>query len=296
MTLKESLKVAENVKAKIEISKKYIADYLENKYGKTVVVNRRANMTKLGRGKTEGLPLADTHYSVINKEKKCFTDVYEINGAVLILVKAPKDYAKTLQESHRFVTLSTFPKSKDTWYPIAVDDSWTEESICKMLDDVKTLTDNPNYKFEKENSPVEPIKEANVQPAQKTEKVFNINVRYEFVEELNRQNKKIQALYKEIVEYVLSKANVREFDSKYLIKFKWGRNDLMHVKFKRGEIECSVMAGSSELKRYALLDNGTKIKEQPTKIHPTNETSLQAIKDLIDISYTNIEEARKKID
>ena len=125
---------------------------------------------------------------------------------------------------------------------------------------------------------------------------FNVNTKYTFEEELKMQNKEIKQLYVKLREYAMSKENIKEFASLYKVKFKWGRNDLMHVLFKRGELECRVMAGSGELKRLALQGEGPKIKEQPTKVHLIDNQSFESIINLIDIAYINIEEARKKVE
>lgn len=125
--------------AKGVCAKTMVADYLEKSYQGSVEVNRRANLTKPGKGKTEGLPLADTHYVLGNGNKKCFAYVYETDGAVLLLVKAPSDYADKLKKEHKLVKPSAFPKSKDTWYSVPVDDSWTENQVCAMLDDLIKL-------------------------------------------------------------------------------------------------------------------------------------------------------------
>ena len=68
VTLKQSLAVARhNADAghKTQIGKKFCADYLDEKYKQNAETNRRENYT------STGLPLADTHYAVNDKKKKC---------------------------------------------------------------------------------------------------------------------------------------------------------------------------------------------------------------------------------
>lgn len=130
VTLSESLKLAgESTKNEV-ISKKYIADYLEKKYGKGVDVNRRANTIKSGR-----LPLADTHYAVEGKNKTCFVFVYETDGNVLLLLNATKELGKKFAKGHETVRPSLFPKSQDKWYSVVVDGSFKSEDVDAMLDE-----------------------------------------------------------------------------------------------------------------------------------------------------------------
>ena len=80
VTLKESLAAAATISHTAEhetFDKKFIYEYLNNKYGDEVELNTRENFT------STGLPLADTHY-VAGKKKKCFVYVYETNGTTLL--------------------------------------------------------------------------------------------------------------------------------------------------------------------------------------------------------------------
>ena len=67
VTLKESLAAAATVivSSSEKIDKKFVYEYLENKYGEDVETNKRENYT------STGLPLADTHYA-LGAKKKCF--------------------------------------------------------------------------------------------------------------------------------------------------------------------------------------------------------------------------------
>ena len=130
VTLSESLKLAEKSTKNETISKKYIADYLESKYGKKVIVNRRALTIKSGK-----LPLADTHYVVDGKNKACFAFVYETNGNVVILLNATKELGKKFAKGHKTVNPSLFPKSQDKWFSIVVDDSFKCEDVDNMLNE-----------------------------------------------------------------------------------------------------------------------------------------------------------------
>lgn len=131
VSLKESISIASNEHAHENINKKFVADYLEKTYGKKVEVNRRANKISSGL-----LPLADTHY-VIGEKNVCFIYVYETEeGGVMFLIKAPQQYADELAKVHGKVFKSAFPKAKQTWYSVIVDDDFHADAVKKMLDDL----------------------------------------------------------------------------------------------------------------------------------------------------------------
>ena len=134
MTLKESLAAAAKVHAeKIKIDKKYVAEYLEKKYGDKVEINTRENKT------STGLPLADTHYAVEGKKKKCFIYVYETDTSTLLLINNTSAYEKELKKKHSYVSKSAFPKSKDEWFSVVIDDSFNKEDIDNILDNCYEL-------------------------------------------------------------------------------------------------------------------------------------------------------------
>ena len=134
MTLKESLAAAAKVHAeKIKIDKKYVAEYLEKKYGDKVEINTRENKT------STGLPLADTHYAIDGKKKKCFIYVYETDTSTLLLINNTSAYEKELKKKHSYVSKSAFPKSKDEWFSVVIDDSFNKEDIDNILDNCYEL-------------------------------------------------------------------------------------------------------------------------------------------------------------
>ena len=116
------------------MSKKTICEYLAGKYGDEVEINTRENFT------STGLPLADTHYvKTANGKSVCFVYVYETDGAMMLLVKANNDFAKSLKATHEQVHKSAFPKSKDPWHSVVLDESFSNEEVERVLDDVLSL-------------------------------------------------------------------------------------------------------------------------------------------------------------
>ena len=137
LSLKESLAIAKNVKSEKSThttTKKSICEYLAGKYGDEVEINTRANYT------VTGLPLADTHYVKGEDGKnRCFVYVYETQGSMMLLVKANHEFAKKLSKEHANVHRSAFPKSKETWNSVVLDDSFSDDEVHALLDDVIAL-------------------------------------------------------------------------------------------------------------------------------------------------------------
>lgn len=147
-SLKESMEKAASSGTKGIAQKDTVAKYLQEKYGEEVEINNRPSTTKPGKGKTVGLPLADTHYTLKNGQRKCFVYVYDVDGNSLLIVKVPQEYGESLKKNHNLVSKSAFPKTRDasSWYSVPVDETWNEARLCKLLDDAKMLVEDPNAK------------------------------------------------------------------------------------------------------------------------------------------------------
>ena len=128
LTLKDSLVLAKATNSSHQFSKKFIANYLRTK--DIVEVNERENYTKTG------LPLADTHYVDGKDGKKCFAYVYETEGSIILLAKMDENYAEKLQQKHSQINKSAFPKQKNTWYSLILDDTYTAKEVEGILDEL----------------------------------------------------------------------------------------------------------------------------------------------------------------
>ena len=127
--LRESLAIASHAHRTEKVSKAYIADYLRSVYPDNVELNERVNAT------STGLPLADTHYVKGKDGKKlCFVYVYETEGAMMLLLKTKDPLGKEMKKEHESVRRSAFPKAKDAWYSMVVDDSLSNAQVEDMLD------------------------------------------------------------------------------------------------------------------------------------------------------------------
>lgn len=130
ITLKDGLEIAAKTARKEKITKKYVADYLKAKFGAEIETNCRANYIKSGK-----LPLADTHYVLSGEKKTCFAFVYEVNNTVMMLLKISAAQGKKLAKDHKTVHVSSFPRSKNKWYSVIVDDSFTNEDVETILEE-----------------------------------------------------------------------------------------------------------------------------------------------------------------
>jgi len=143
ITIRESLALASSVARQVDINKITIADHLDETFPGEVEVNRRNNYISSGI-----LPLADTHYclqkfigSIRKTQHKCFIFVYETEGGVLLLLNSPKEYMAEIKRKHKMVNESLFPKSKDSWYSVVIDDTFDSNEVFEMIDTVKALNE-----------------------------------------------------------------------------------------------------------------------------------------------------------
>ena len=128
LALKETIAVASSLSSSSKWNKETIAKALKESHGDEVEINTRGNLT------STGLPLADTHYAVDKETRKCFIYVYETSGAPLLLVNADDKLIDEVKEKHNNVSRSAFPKSKDSWYSIPLDDSYSDKEVQVILD------------------------------------------------------------------------------------------------------------------------------------------------------------------
>ena len=139
-TLKESLSIMDALVSQSRVTKKSICDFLSATYGDKVELNNRPNRTKNDR-----LPMADTHYALVDGKKICFVYVYQnAAGGVLLLVKTNKEHYKMIAEKHAGVKRSTFPR-RGEWYSIIVDDTYHEQEIYKILSDAFSIASTEGF-------------------------------------------------------------------------------------------------------------------------------------------------------
>ncbi|MBR4800948.1 MAG: hypothetical protein IK048_04710 [Clostridia bacterium] len=155
LALKDSLAAARKAGHSV-VGKKFFGEYLKGKYGDGVEVNERENKT------STGLPLADTYFALDENNRKCFAYAYEVDGASLLLVNADSEFEAVIKQKHKNINLSAFPKSKDEWYSLPLDDTYTEDELKGILDYCYAHALGKELEEEPAEEPVEkqPVEEA----------------------------------------------------------------------------------------------------------------------------------------
>ncbi len=142
-----------------KITKAYVKAYLTEKYPDSIKLNARGNFTKTG------LPLADTHFvKAENGKDVCFIYVYETEGATMLLLKTKDELGEELAKDYETVRKSAFPKAKDRWYSVVIDDSITDEEVKDMID--RTIAVYTGAKVQKKTfAPIKTVKQVTVAEA-----------------------------------------------------------------------------------------------------------------------------------
>ncbi|MBE5763170.1 MAG: hypothetical protein E7338_02985 [Clostridiales bacterium] len=157
--LKESLAIAATATRSEKITKAFINAYLTQKYPDVVEINTRENYTKTG------LPLADTHYVTTKDGNKiCFIYAYETDGATMLLLKTKDALGEELAKDYKTVNKSAFPKAKERWYSVVIDDSLTDEAVKYMID--RTIALYTGATIQKQTfAPIQTVKKVTVAEA-----------------------------------------------------------------------------------------------------------------------------------
>lgn len=156
--LKESLAIAATATRSEKITKAFVTAYLAKNYANCVECNTRENFTKTG------LPLADTHYVTKGGNKVCFIYVYETDGATMLLLKTKDALGEELAKAYPSVRKSAFPKAKDRWYSVVVDDKLTDEQLKDMIDRTIAVYTGATVK-KKTFAPIQTVKKVTVTEA-----------------------------------------------------------------------------------------------------------------------------------
>lgn len=124
--------------------------------------------------------------------------------------------------------------------------------------------------------------------------VFSNEEKKTFAEQLERLSRRQKKIYKEILEYAEEKEGTKTKEAKFQLTVSVGRMKLVLFKFVRDHLVASFLAGSSELKNYSASEKSVKIKEKPVLIEIENEDSIAVSKNMIDIVYKNILDAKEE--
>lgn len=181
----------------------------------------------------------------------------------------------------------------------------TEEVAEEEQPVEETTEEQPEEKVEEEVTP-ETVVEENIEAEQTVEAestepevveqgvVFSNGPRKTFAEQLEALSDEIKGYYNEILEYAMSKPDAKCSNAKYHTTVKIFAMKLLDAKFAKEVLVCNFMAGSSELKNYSKKEKVVKIKEKPVIIEIDSAESVTVAKNMIDIVYKNIEDAKEE--
>ena len=162
-----------------------------------------------------------------------------------------------------------------------VAEETTEETTEEVAEEAQPVEETVETVEEEEEPKVEGV-------------IFTKASKETFAEQLAKLPEDILGLYNEILEYAQAKEETKTMESNSHVMVKIGRLRLLELKFLREKLVCKFMAGSSEIKNYSLAEKSVKIKEKPITIELENESSLAVAKNMVDIVYKNIMDAKEE--
>lgn len=132
--------------------------------------------------------------------------------------------------------------------------------------------------------------------AEETEQgvIFSNKVKKTFAEAIADLDEEQLKFYNEVLEYAQSKEKTKTKEAKYQLTVSIGRMKLVLFKFIREKLTSCFMASASELKNYSAKEKAVKIKEKPILIEIDSEDSVAVAKNMVDIVYKNILDAKEE--
>lgn len=182
------------------------------------------------------------------------------------------------------------PAEEEQKEEVVVEETPAEEPAAEPVEEV---AEEAHEEVPAEETTEEAVEENEDEP--KVEGViFNKGPKETFAEQLAKLSAEELALYNEILEYAQAKEDTKTMESNSHVMVKVGRLRLLELKFLREKLVCKFMAGSSEIKNYSLAEKSVKIKEKPITIELLDESSLAVAKNMVDIVYKNIVDAKEE--
>ena len=93
---------------------------------------------------------------------------------------------------------------------------------------------------------------------------------------------KLRGYYDDIVKYATVMEGSKRFKNARYEEYKVGNTRLVRLLIKRGVVTCELIVPNNSFKSY-VSENKLAVKIAPTVIKVTDETTVQAVKDSIDI-------------
>lgn len=103
---------------------------------------------------------------------------------------------------------------------------------------------------------------------------------------------KLRGYYDEIVKYATMMEGSKRFKNARYEEYKVGNTRLVRLLIKRGVITCELIVPNNSFKSY-VSENKLSVKIAPTVIKVSDETTVQAVKDSIDIVVQTAAEERE---
>lgn len=101
-----------------------------------------------------------------------------------------------------------------------------------------------------------------------------------------------QHYYVEIVKHAMSKPEAKQIKNDRYEEYKIGNTRLVRLQIKKSGIVCEVTLVNSDFRNY-MTDNKVRIKQAPTVIKISDESSVELVKNGIDIAVRGVEEERE---
>ncbi|MGN1099502.1 MAG: hypothetical protein ACI4S9_04100 [Christensenellales bacterium] len=93
----------------------------------------------------------------------------------------------------------------------------------------------------------------------------------------------LQKLYVEIVQYAMTKPDVRQYKNDRYEEYRIGKNRIVRMQIKRGAIFCEFLLLNSDFRNF-ISDNKVHVRQEPTVLRVENAQSVVAAKNGIDIA------------
>ncbi|MBQ1942224.1 MAG: hypothetical protein II368_01070 [Clostridia bacterium] len=102
----------------------------------------------------------------------------------------------------------------------------------------------------------------------------------------------LKGYYDDIVKYATLQEGSKRFKNARYEEYKVGKTRLVRLLIKRGTIVCEFLLTNDDFKHY-ISENKVSVKQAATVLKVTDEATVQAAKDSIDIVVRNIAEEKE---
>ena len=113
------------------------------------------------------------------------------------------------------------------------------------------------------------------------------------MDKLAALDKRVYALYEDLVNYLLSKDNVKQATTSNKSIFKYKTDRLVISSVRRGVVTLQFMLLNPSLERYMRAEGAKQIKITPVTIRLTDEDSLERAKGTADLTIEYLEQERQ---